>query len=237
MGGGPSLVDAFPYFPPDAVLLSVNDHGCRFMRHTLGLTRQPDYIVACDRIEQRVRFDIRKPGTGEPWGVPLIGRWMFADYRMLFSVAPNSGVAAAWVARLMGCAPIILAGMDLYEGGTYFDDARGISTGRDIPPMEHRHRWYRLPAKYPAMYRMLGGDAVLASRFGVYDPAEAVRVSPPDPYTLAVELQRHRVKITARTVLTQREFEAGTVLDVMEREKKHLLKIGKGIALPVSDDE
>lgn len=236
MGGGASLLQAFPSFPPNAVHISVNDHGCRFMRHTLGIDRQPDYIVACDRIERQVRFDVRPPGTGAPWRVPLISRWMFADYRMLFSVAPNSGVAAAWAARLMGCAPIILAGMDLYVGPTYFDAPTAISSGRNVPPAEHRQRWYRL-SKYPGMYRTLGGDDVLASHFGVYDPAEPVRLPPPPVSQLAFELQRYRVRLTADALITQRPFSDGAVLDIAQREHDHLVRQRKAVSLPVIDDE
>jgi hypothetical protein len=236
MGGGESLSACVHLFPPNAVHFSVNDHGCRLMRHTLKIARLPDYVVACDKIEQRVRFDIRPPGTGAAWDVPVIGRWGWADYRMLFSVAPNSGVAAAWAARLMGCAPIILAGMDLYQGPTYFDDANAYSGGRSIPPQDHRPRWWTLAEHYPAMYRMLGGDAALASRLGVYAPDEPVRLPPPPVHQLALELERYRIRLLMNSTIAMRDFAAGAVVDVAKRERDKLVKERRAESIPVNDE-
>lgn len=240
MGGGRSLATTMPVMPANAVYISVNDHGCRYFAHVEQEGRRCDYIVAGDKIERRVRADVRPawpggpPGTGARWDVPLISRHMFGDYRLLFLPAPNSGMTAAWVARAMGCAPIILAGIDLYQDGTYFDDPHAPSSAYNVSTDDHRGRWLRLRRDYPGMYRMLGGDRELLRVFGRYDSLEVPEAAPP-LRQLAAELRRYRVRLTLPSDICFRPFAAGETLDVEEKEAHLLLKMRRAVRVPIDE--
>lgn len=213
MGGGPTLIDAMRIAPAEALYISANDHGCRLFKNTPGETRQVSYIVACDKIEFRVR----------PFAIPIIGRHMWADYRLLFMPGPSSGMAAAWAARFMGCAPIILTGMDFYTGGTYHDDPQAASTGKNIAAKSHAVRWQSLVALYPAQYRTIGCYPGLANRLGIYDPKE--RAAPPIAREqLLKELRSEHVRLKIESMISMRIFPAGAQLELHVEEAKKLFK-------------
>lgn len=73
----------------------------------------------------------------EPWGVPRISPHLWAEYPYLdhsntYHIA-NSACFGVWLAHLMGCAKIVVAGVDLYRSA-YFHDAtpiRKVGTERD----------------------------------------------------------------------------------------------------------
>lgn len=149
IGGGPSAPRELEAAPRDgALFLSVNAHG--FKLHAC------DYAVALDKIESQLR----------PFGVPLISRHVWADYRILQAPQPNSGIVAAWVARLMGCRPVWLCGMDCYDGAVYFHDARAETPAKSESPDIHLGRWREFFAMYRGDFRVLGGPlaSVLAER-------------------------------------------------------------------------
>jgi hypothetical protein len=227
MGGGPSMVQAIPHSPLDAVYISVNDHGLRYFKHSApGDPRRCSYVVACDKVEHRARSDIGKKGDGQAWGLPVISRHMWADYRLLCMPAPSSGMTAAYVARLLGCAPIIITGMDLYDGPTYHDDAKAFSTGKHLKPSEHLARWRKMWLKYPGMYRTLGCHKLLQGELGRYDQNEKTPAPVPVDQ-LIVELQAVRCQIRKPAVVCQREFPPCEI-ELMDREVKDLQKQGKG---------
>lgn len=235
MGGGPSLQQAIPKAPANAIFISVNDHGVRYFKHVAPQdSRRCSYVVCCDKIEQRARFDARENGDGSPWHLPVISRHMWADYRLLFQPAPSSGMAAAYFARLLGCSPIIITGMDLYAGGTYHDNPKALSSGKSIKPGDHRIRWFKLAAQFPAMYRAIGCDDALRDRVGEYDPNESPR-PPTSVEFLVAELRRERCEITRQAIVCMREFPPGQVLDLMKREVDHLVKERKGRRLAIVD--
>lgn len=240
MAGGRSLSFSMPWVPPDAVFFSVNDHGCRYFANVEQRGRRCDYIVAGDNIERRVRFDVRPaipggpPGSGRPWGTPVISRHMFGDYRLLFLPRPNSGATAAWCARAMGCAPIILTGVDLYQDGTYFDEPGAASSGLNLSAQDHRANWLRLAAEFPGMYRMLGGDRELGRMLGTYAAEEAPEPAPPLPQ-LAAELRRVRVRLATSTDVCFRPFKAGDTLDLEERVVHQLIKMRRAVRVPIDE--
>jgi hypothetical protein len=234
MGGGPTLAEAMKIAPADALYISVNDHGLRFFKRR-GDPRRCSYVVACDKIEKRARFDCRDPGDdGQPWGLPVISRHMFADYRLLHLPAPNSGMSGAYFARLLGCAPVIITGMDCYTGGTYHDDPKAGSTGRNIRPADHRSRWTKLGVQYPGMYRTIGCDPVLARHFGTYNPEE--KPEAPAPLAqLVQELRRFRCVLKAEATICQRPFKSGQVLDLMQREVEQLMKEKRATRIAIDE--
>lgn len=147
LGGGPSLPESLATCPGrgNAVYLSANEHGALFT--------ECDYIVAHDKIEPKIR----------PFGKPLISRHMWADFRIMGSIVASTGVETAWVARLMGCSPIYIVGMDCYgDGGTYHHDPNATSYGYKLERGEHLRRWKTTLELYPGDYRAIG-DPLQAS--------------------------------------------------------------------------
>lgn len=228
LGGGATLnVKNIRLAPRDAVYLSANDHGLRFLADHPDLGITANYVVACDKIEARCRTDVR---SGKPWNVPFVCRRMFGDYRLCHKPAMLTGQVSAWLARLMGCSPIIVLGMDLYEGPTYHDDPRAESSGRLASLKEHRWHWHELKAKHPAMYRAIGCHAHVREVLGVYDPAEKVQAP------IAAEELRHgnperRVQITETVEIFLRKFQPGTVMYVSVEEAEDLIKKRKAIGV------
>jgi hypothetical protein len=111
LGGGPSLPSDLARVPENAVWIGIN-------HHVLELPRLPEYLVFQDDPNQhphlRAAFDAccktsivvsrqmlwtQVDVRGEPW-------W-------------DSGFSsslATWLGCFMGCDPVLLAGMDLYQG-------------------------------------------------------------------------------------------------------------------------
>lgn len=175
IGGGMSAPKEIVRAPADCVVFSANQHGC--------ILRPCDYAVACDewggtRNKKAKWPDGSMRGIRE-WGAPIISvRRADADIRIFEKPKElHSGEVAAWVAWIMGCAPIFAAGMDCYLGGTYFHDPKADSTGRHVQESNHVGRWRYLPIHAPdIMLRMLGANPVTrAGVFPVYDPLEPVR--------------------------------------------------------------
>lgn len=184
MGGGPSLPAQLDLCPgrASAIYFSANHHGASLV----GC----DYIVALDKIEPLVR----------PFGVPIVSRHMFGDYRILTSPAPNSGIAAAWLAALMGCGPIFIAGMDM--GGAYFHDPAAKS-GVGFTREQHLGQWRSMMEKHPADYRPVGGP--LLEHFARWN----VGPGPTPAYVFEAELEGRLVELVADHEFKGRRFKLG----------------------------
>jgi hypothetical protein len=170
IGGGESAPETFRMAPADAVAFSANRHGC--------LLRPCDYIVACDEwgTKRKAKMADGVERSIREWGAPVVSvRRVDADIRIFERPIASSGATGAWVAWVMGCAPILLCGMDCYIGKAYFHDAKAQTTGRHVPESSHVARWSALPKFAPdGMFRVLG-NGPLTRLFPVYDPAEPVR--------------------------------------------------------------
>lgn len=236
MGGGPTLAKHIEECPSDALYIAVNDHGLRLLKDRAAKLqpRAASYVVACDKIEERARADIGPKDLpppkrdGQPWGLPVISRHVWADYRLTFMPAANSGMAAAWLARFMGCAPIILTGMDLWSGKTYHDAPNARSSGHTITDAQHFRRWCTLLARYPGQYRTLGCSPLLQAKCAHYDPSEPAD-TPPDAQKLLQELQSTWVRLTRDTRISQRSFPAGAVLELNAAEADKLIRTKKAV--------
>lgn len=153
MGGGPSLPEQVAGLPDDWLWISANQHGARL--------RWADYIVCVD--------DIRDKLTGLK--APVISAQPWADIRLLERPQyPYSGQYAVWVAWLLGARLVLLAGMDLYQTGTYWHDRAAHSSATLRPYDGHLRGWQQV--RLPVPIRALGGP--LAAVFGAYDPAEVL---------------------------------------------------------------
>lgn len=117
----------------DPVLISVNEHGCKLT--------DCHYSVSLDNVEPKLRgFDVTRL-TPHRWAdYKLTGHWN----------ASNSGRTACWVAWKLGCTPIILVGVDCYQGGTYFWDRKAHSSGNFQKLEQHLKEWSVVPHRVPA---------------------------------------------------------------------------------------
>lgn len=107
LGGGPSLPEDLKRVPQDAILIAVNYHALYYC--------EPMYMVYNDAPEtnplQVEAVKVHKtihvspdPSTDVEFDVPNVWTGFF------------SSNTAAWLALWMGCNPVILCGMDCYQG-------------------------------------------------------------------------------------------------------------------------
>jgi hypothetical protein len=142
MGGGPSLVSDLEKVEAD-IWISVNEHGAK--------VRPVDYVVAMDDIHTKLHVPMLKHIRAVT-DAPIITPWFWGDYQIMkWPRQPKfvlSGVAASWVAAMMGAHPVILAGFDCYGG-------HGATVGQHRDYVPHVHAQVRvcsgpLTAFYPA---------------------------------------------------------------------------------------
>ena len=210
MGGAPSLPDEIEQCPKDALYLSANEHGVKLIAERFP-DRRCSYIVALDKILDRL----------DRWGVPIVSRHAWADYVILRFRLPdggqNSGMAAAWLARLMGCAPIIVIGVGCYSNGqAYWHAPKAQTNGFVTPPKEHIARWMMFKRMYPAMYRTIGDGPLSWAVFDAqFDPNEK-----PEPELIGMRCEVRLDKTTIR----HRAVKKGEVLELDRIEASSLAR-------------
>lgn len=132
IGGGPSAPASLERLKlaglEPAVVLSANEHG--FHQDVFPVT----HSVCCDgqHGEKHVKMEKLLHALGPH--APIITPGHFGDYRLPeWNVATNTGLTAIAVAVFMGCAPVIVVGIDFYRwgggknAGTYFHDPKAVS--------------------------------------------------------------------------------------------------------------
>jgi hypothetical protein len=218
IGGGPSapqqFAEAMYDLPNGTIRLSANQHGC--------LLTRCDYIVAVDGHINAERFK-RQDGSEygiRDFGVPIIAPKAWADYRIFNQVLPSSGVMAAWLAWIMGCAPIVLAGIDLYDGGTYFHDVKAESTGHRLAADQHLERWAKLKLiAEGAAFRAMGGR--LLELFPRFRRGERVEFSVPDSAKLRTAVSGVEVEFKFDWEASKSEaFKAGMIVELTSAEAR-----------------
>jgi len=111
LGGGPSLIEDLQRIPKDALLIAVNYHAF----YHLPEDRLPTYMVYNDApstnplqviaVEEHKSIHVSpEPSSDVEFDMPDIWTGFF------------SSNTAAWFALHMGCDPVILCGMDCYQG-------------------------------------------------------------------------------------------------------------------------
>jgi len=101
LGGGSSALDDLKKAPSDAVIFGINHHATQFV--------DCDYIVFNDKPMAELVKDFK--------GVKLSIHEHLSEYDLRMGPRlGNSSSQACWAAWLMGCDPIILAGIDCYTG-------------------------------------------------------------------------------------------------------------------------
>lgn len=222
MGGGPSLLPTLDAVAAGRVVgsqapvyISANDHGAKALRARARADEPLAYVLCLDKIERRCRQEVWEDGrTGPPWGVPLISRHMWADYRLVDVKPRFSGPGAAWFARLIGCDPIILAGMDCYVGDTYWHSAKARSSARFVGIKHHLMLWRRLAQASAANYQVFAGE--LTKIFTGLDAQPLV--TPATREQLLQELGGVMVQFQFNHELSGRPFSQGTTIEVNTAE-------------------
>lgn len=160
LGGGPSLPEQIKAVPDGAVRISVNRRGV--------LLTPCDYIVATDRPEAEA---CRRLFPKTPLITPFVdvGDYWYVRNSDVIDSGFTSPVAM-WLARFMGCVPVILCGMDCYQGGTYWYDANAESSG-NYQALENQLTAWRLAYRQtPGVEHVKAAGGPLVEVFGQYEP-------------------------------------------------------------------
>ena len=168
LGGGPSLPEDFSRLPPGCVLIAVNHHAFHIC--------QPDYMVYNDQPESDPL--LQEAVKGPKHGTVLVSPDPTSD--ILFDVPVWTGFyssnTAAWFALWLGCDPVILCGMDCYQGDkVYFHDY-----SHDVPtfhyPLEHHLRPWQEDGLnlLPHVERLCVMSGPLINIFGSFQGSEVV---------------------------------------------------------------
>lgn len=167
LGGGPSLPDDLKALPDDTILIAVKDHAFRLV--------VPDYWVFNDKPEKRANLfeTINK--------YPEIPRLSIWQNHSSFTYGRGatlwdggfSSTTATWLACYMGGDPVILCGMDCYQGDmAYFYRAKmGRSVEHPVmyfPLVNHRSAWRGAFYHCPHSDRIKVASGPLVAIFGAY---------------------------------------------------------------------
>lgn len=210
MGGGMSLPEHAERCPSGSIWLSANEHG--------ALLRQVDYVVSACNPEEKLKA----------LGLPIIGRRHWSDYRVPdwdeWKMGSNSGMAAAYVAWALGGHPVILAGMDCYQGGgTYFHDPKAKSSGLRTSLDSYLERWGRVASIMSgAVIRTCGGPTL--SLFRPWDPKEDLGpYAPPPELEVLQRAPVHRARTRALARINGKRVPEGEVYEVSGDELRALI--------------
>ena len=163
LGGGPSLPGDLAKVPGEALLFSVNEHALQLIR--------VDYLVFRDPPE---KFPALKQTIQNFDGLRLsqLMRWSDIDLSgVRWWDAPFSSSLATWLACWMGCNPVLLCGMDLYQGKQkYFYDRSDFRlTASQVAPAGPQLRTWRKgfeQCSHPERIKAVSGP--LVNIFGKY---------------------------------------------------------------------
>lgn len=165
LGGGPSLPDDLRNLPEDCILIGVNYHA---FYHC-----EPHFMVYND----------------QPESDPLLQKAVKNTQAVRVSPDPTADVkfdvevwtgfyssnTAAWFGLWMGCNPVILCGMDLYQGAVKYCHPYSHTVPTHDYPLEHHLRpWVeeaRSKCRHPERLTAMSGP--LVNVFGRYEAKHA----------------------------------------------------------------
>lgn len=141
LGGGPSLPGDLERVPKNAVLIAVNYHALKLI--------EADFMVYNDTPEadERLEAAVREFGgvRVSPYGSSDV------EFDVPVWTGFYSSNTATWLALWMGCDPVILCGMDCYQGErVYFHEYSHDAPCFHYPLEDHLRPWkeeakHRLP--------------------------------------------------------------------------------------------
>jgi hypothetical protein len=161
LGGGPSLPGDMARLPKDCLLIAVNYHAFRICA--------PDFMVYNDQPESDPRLltavqivDAVKVSP-DPTSDILFDCPVWTGF--------YSSNTAAWFALWMGCSPVILCGMDCYQGERVYFHEYSHDTPCFHYPLESHLRPWKEEGRHllPHVERMKVMSGPLAQIFGAYE--------------------------------------------------------------------
>ena len=161
LGGGPSLPGDLERLPVDCILIAVNYHAFHYS--------VPNYMVYNDHPES----DANLLKAVRAHKAVLVSPDPTSD--VLFDVGVWTGFyssnTAAWFALWMGCDPVILCGMDCYQGDAKYCHPYQHDEPNFHYPLDHHLRpWIeeaRAMCPHPERLRVMSGP--LVNVFGQYE--------------------------------------------------------------------
>lgn len=162
LGGGPSLPDDIKKLPKGCALIAVNDHALHFC--------QPEYLVHMDNnfdefpaLGETIRnFNglIVSPFADSNFVLPK-GQWWDGGF---------SSTLATWFACWLEFSPVILCGMDCYQGPVKYCRPRPdfYHPVFDFPLENHLRAWRQAFRKCPNPGRIRAMSGPLVDVFGAY---------------------------------------------------------------------
>ena len=140
LGGGPSLSSDMKKLPADCIRIAVNEHP-----FLIGVT-DPDFLVFMDDLTQHPPLLAAVCGSSGIKVSPNLEQ-THVDLRGLpHAIRRSSGIVAAWLGVWLGCDPVILCGMDLYQGDKkYCHEDHSDRPIFRMPLAEHIKYWHSLP--------------------------------------------------------------------------------------------
>lgn len=163
LGGGPSLPADLARLPENTILISVNDHALHFCN--------PDYLVFCDIPNAQIVPELAVavdafPGT-------KVSHLPLSDVDLNGAAYWDGGFTstlATWFALYIGCNPVILCGMDCYQGEVKYCHPRPdfYHPVFDFPLENHLRAWEPAFTHCPHSERIRAMSGPLMMLFGAY---------------------------------------------------------------------
>lgn len=163
LGGGPSLPSDLARLPSDCILISVNDHAIHFCK--------PDYLVFMDIPNAQIFPDLA--AAVDSFEGLRVSQTPLSDIDIHCAEYWDGGFTstlATWFALYLGCDPVILCGMDCYQGEVKYCHPRPdfYHPAMDYPIEMHLRGWRPASQNCPHPERICAMSGPLKTVFGAY---------------------------------------------------------------------
>lgn len=196
IGGGPSVLRDFKTLKLEpALVISANEHGFYQTRFKV------DLVTNVDKIHSQKGGPME--GYLRPFGVPIVNRHSWADYRLPdWKLAANTGLQAIALAALLGANPVVVTGIDMWANGRVYFHEKGAK-----PPKGEARRRLRGAARRrdrervkPLVHFCSGAhvrpiSGALTDWFKPYDPEEVLKPARPIGFRLRLEQECQQVLV------------------------------------------
>jgi hypothetical protein len=239
LGGGPSVVPDLLSLPADwkpACVISANAHGLRQSKFPV------DLIVNVDKKHCETGESMQ--ATLSKYGKPIVNKWSWADYRLPgWDFVGNSGLMAVALAAVLGAAPAVVTGLDMWiTGRHYFHDASNAEAkkrrvpGRALQQHLMARRRLGLLAQFVGSVPIRPMSGPLLDKWPAFYPEETFKPTKPCPY------RKKWLGVRGVSVTAQRDFifehgdsvRGGKQMRMIENEASRWLKNGS-VAINSSD--